>query len=63
MIPISQRNEIFERFYQCNQARNDDDHYGLGLAIAKMIVDNHKGKIKVNCLDEKIIFDVLIPTK
>ena len=41
---------LFERFYRANKARNreeDTGGYGLGLAIAKSIADDHGAKIHV----------------
>lgn len=63
-IPPEQRKLIFERFYRIDGARNGDDrHYGLGLAIAKSIVDAHKGRIEVICQDSTVEFKVLLPIK
>ncbi len=61
-IPAQQREQIFERFYRADAARNSEDrHYGLGLAIAKSIVTAHKGHIEVLCYDGFVEFVVRIP--
>lgn len=62
-IPEKQRAQLFERFYRMDEARTGEDkHYGLGLAIAKAIVDAHKGKIDILCYDGLVEFRVRIPS-
>lgn len=47
-IPENEQAKIFERFYRCDESRSKETGgYGLGLAIAKSIIDEHHGKIKV----------------
>lgn len=61
-IPVEQREQIFERFYRADTARNGEDkHYGLGLAIAKAIATSHKGHIEVGCFNGFVEFRVQIP--
>lgn len=60
-IPPEQRKYLFERFYRGDAARTgEENHYGLGLAIAKAIVDTHKGTIQVQCGDGKVKFVVTL---
>lgn len=48
-IPKREQKNIFKRFYQVEQARtkNGQGGYGLGLAVAKKIMEQHQGKIEV----------------
>ncbi|MCM1179440.1 MAG: HAMP domain-containing histidine kinase [Clostridium sp.] len=62
--PISEEEQLrlFERFYRVDKARNRaQGHYGLGLAIAKTIVENHRGRISVHCEDGVTTFTVSLP--
>ncbi len=62
-IPRESISRIFERFHQ---VRPDDrsQGYGLGLAVAKLIVEGHRGKIEVDSeLDRGSTFRFWIPAQ
>ena len=61
-LPISEEDEekIFERFYKVDTSRNRNlNNYGLGLAIAKNIVEKHNGVIKAHSNDGYTTFKVI----
>ena len=55
---------IFERFYRADKARaGSSGHTGLGLAIARIIAENHGGSIKaVSSLGQGATFTVSLPS-
>ncbi len=55
---------IFDRFYRSSKSRNkiQTDGYGLGLAIAKKIIEEHQGTIKVESTSVKgTVFGLYLP--
>lgn len=63
-IKQSELPHIFERFYQTEASRHKDQPggYGLGLAIAKNIVEAHQGHIQVTSVQgKKTAFTVFLP--
>ena len=60
-IPEEEREKIFERFYRVDKARNrNEKRYGLGLSIAKGIVEKYNGNIYATSKDGFTSFIVKI---
>jgi len=47
-IPPSECQKLFDRFYRADQSRSGIAGYGLGLSIAKIIIEDHGGKIQAS---------------
>jgi heavy metal sensor kinase len=47
-IPSADLPHVFERFYRADPSRSKADGAGLGLAIAKWIVDTHHGDLSIS---------------
>lgn len=57
---------LFDRFYRVDKSRTKSDipGYGLGLSIAKQIIEKHNGNIKVKSeLKKETTFTIEIPLK
>ncbi len=64
-IKASDLPHIFNRFYRADTSRSKStEGYGLGLSIAKQIVDRHKGSINVSSTPgEGSLITVSLPIK
>ncbi|MFP1647361.1 sensor histidine kinase [Enterococcus mundtii] len=64
-ISDEDKKRIFERFYREDQARSKETGgYGLGLAIAKQLIEQHKGQLTVSDhLPVGVDFKIQLPIK
>jgi signal transduction histidine kinase len=62
-IPKEELEKIFLRFYRLDKARSMNHSYGLGLAIARQIVENHGGKIWAESENGENRFIVQLPAQ
>ncbi len=63
-IPKQKLDLIFEKFFRLDEARRSNTGgAGLGLAIAREIVELHKGSISAKSQEEKTTFQVTLPVE
>lgn len=64
-ISDEDKRHIFERFYREDRSRSKETGgYGLGLAIAKQIITQHKGKLTVRDWEPRgVVFQIRLPMK
>ncbi len=60
-VPQGNLDVLFERFYRLESSRNSETGgHGIGLSVAKAIVDLHKGKISATSPDGKTIIFTIV---
>ncbi|MGI5960181.1 MAG: vancomycin resistance histidine kinase VanS [Massiliimalia sp.] len=63
-IPPEKLSHIFDRFYRLDTARaTHNGGAGLGLAIAREIVQMHGGTIAASSRDDTVVFEIFLPKK
>lgn len=64
-VDEEQLRHFFDRFYRVDESRNSKaGGYGLGLSIAKAMVEAHRGKISATAPDQKSVkITVILPNK
>lgn len=62
-IPPEKLAHLFDRFYRLDEARSGGQHYGLGLSIARAIVQRHGGTITAASGGGRVQFTVTLPIK
>ena len=62
-IPQEKLDRIFEQFYRLDAARSTSGGAGLGLAIARQLVELHGGRITAKSEHDRIEFEVTLPKK
>lgn len=54
---------IFDRFYRVNRTSGESGNVGLGLAITKRIIEDHRGRIEVeSVMNNGTVFRIFLPT-
>ena len=62
-IPAEQLSRLFERFYRADASRGEKSGFGLGLSIAAVIAQEHRGTLKAESGREGTRFVFTLPLK
>lgn len=62
-IPAEQLSRLFERFYRADASRGEKSGFGLGLSIAAVIAQEHKGTLRAESGGEGTRFVFTMPLK
>ncbi|MBE6964224.1 MAG: HAMP domain-containing histidine kinase [Ruminococcaceae bacterium] len=60
-IPPEQLKRLFERFYRADPSRGEQHGFGLGLAIARSIAQEHRGSLRAESDERSTRFTVSLP--
>lgn len=61
-VALEHQSRIFDRFYRADKNRTDRAHSGLGLSIAKKVVNDHGGKLTYKTAEPHgSVFSIILP--
>ncbi len=62
-IPADKLPHIFDRFYRADESRTDGGSFGLGLPIARAIVEAHRGTLRCDSGGHTTRFTITLPCR
>ena len=63
LIPADKLPHIFDRFYRADESRTDGGSFGLGLPIARAIVEAHRGTLRCDSGGHTTRFTITLPCR